>query len=86
MGNNLNCSCLETIALPGTDNEKSKQDRLSKLRMGNKFMKSALLGLTSQELQLNLNENGNAINWKTTEGAWQCSFGQIDLMKKKKKK
>lgn len=60
-------------------------ERLLVLKKGNKFVRNAYLGLTQQELFVNLSENTSAIQWKT-ENTWTSSEnGEIDLTSQVKK-
>lgn len=59
--------------------EKASNERVQILKTGNKFKRSAYLGLTSQDLIVNLSDDTSAIQWKT-ENTWtKAEHGEIDL-------
>lgn len=66
-------------------NEKAVNERIETLKAGNKFKRSAYLGLTSQDLFVCLSSDTSAIQWKT-ENTWtNGEHGEIDLTAQVKK-
>lgn len=63
------------------ENVKAKRERKDMLTKGDRFMRSALLGLSSQELHISLNANGIILNWKTLTASmlYKLECGEIDL-------
>uniref|UniRef100_A0A7S3M205 PH domain-containing protein n=1 Tax=Spumella elongata TaxID=89044 RepID=A0A7S3M205_9STRA len=85
MGQALSCACLEHMPMESTHDTNINNERLEVLKKGNKFMRNAYLGLTQQELFVNLSENTSAIQWKT-ENTWTTAEkGEIDLTSQVKK-
>jgi len=80
MGQTLNCACLDNMSLleEGAD-DKAAVERLETLKAGNKFKRSAYMGLSSQDLFVCLSDDTSAIQWKT-ENSWiKVENGEIDL-------
>lgn len=80
------CACFEHIALTDADDEeKVVNERLKMLTDGAKFTRKAYLGLTSQDIFVNLSDDRSALKWKT-ENTWTNSEnGEIDLTSQVKK-
>jgi hypothetical protein len=80
MGQTISCACFEHMSLlEDGGSEKASNERLQILKTGNKFKRSAYLGLTSQDLIINLSDDTSAIQWKT-ENTWtKAEHGEIDL-------
>jgi hypothetical protein len=86
MGQTIPCACFEHVNLADLDGEdKAVNERLKMLKDGGKFSRKAYLGLTSQDVLLNLSEDNSAIKWKT-ENTWtNAENGEIDLTSQVKK-
>lgn len=67
--------------------DSASKERVQLLQKGALFMRSALLGLSSKELHVQLSEDTSKIEWKaTSKSAWSAistgsgeEFGEIDL-------
>eukprot|EP01036_Dinobryon_divergens_P024154 gene24154-32571_t len=80
MGQSITCNCLENMELDPSSRGKAASERLDVLKKGNKFTRNALLGITSQELFIALNEETSALTWKTVNNKWtKESNGEVDL-------
>ena len=87
MGQDISCECLKqaivnTTHLVETENERSTRDRIAKLQSGSRFMRSLYLGMSSQELTVNLSEDTSLLEWKTVSAgllSGKIEHGQIDL-------
>lgn len=85
MGQALSCACLEHMPMESIHDENANKERLEILKKGNKFVRNAYLGLTQQDLFVNLSDDTSAIQWKT-ENTWTKSEnGEIDLTSQVKK-
>lgn len=85
MGQTLNCACLEHIQMESSHGDDASRERIDALKKGNKFMKSAYLGLTQQELFVRLSEDTSSLQWKT-ENTWtNPEHGEFDLTSQIKK-
>lgn len=81
----MTCECFENLNLDGTD-EKVVAERLLQLIQGDNFTKSALLGLSSQEIFIQLSQDYSTLKWKIAATTWsKDEFGEIDLTTKVKK-
>jgi hypothetical protein len=77
MGNNVGCACIEQ-ALTGSDS--AARVRIELLQKGNKFMRSALLGLTSKEMFVKLSDDTSFLEWKSSGGTFTAAeHGEVDL-------
>mmetsp|Transcript_9260 Transcript_9260/g.8276 ORF Transcript_9260/g.8276 Transcript_9260/m.8276 type:complete len:191 (-) Transcript_9260:91-663(-) len=82
MGQSLTCECFEGALGSGGN---AVKERLAILHKGNKFMRSAYLGLASQELTVKLSEDCSKIEWKVVSKTWTGDqYGEIDLTKQVK--
>lgn len=73
------------MPMESTHDTNINNERLEVLKKGNKFVRNAYLGLTQQELFVNLSDNTSAIQWKT-ENTWtKAENGEIDLTSQVKK-
>eukprot|EP01038_Epipyxis_sp_PR26KG_P004160 gene4160-5924_t len=88
MGQSLECACFENMFGNGADgNNKASQERVELLQKGNNFKRKAYLGLTMQDISINLSNDTSAIQWKTIppSGKWANMIpikeekGEIDL-------
>ena len=87
MGADISCECLKqaivsSTLLVETEHERSSRDRLSKLQSGARFMRSQYLGMSSQELIVNISEDTSLLEWKTVNAgliSGKIEHGQIDL-------
>ncbi len=79
----LDClACFEKgFNLVEDDETKAKLERSNKLMKGNKFLRTALLGLSKQELLLNLSEDKGSVHWKATTASMlmKIEYGAIVL-------
>ena len=79
----LDCfACFEKgFNLVEDDEAKAKLERSNKLMKGNKFLRTALLGLSKQELFLNLSEDKGSLHWKATTASMlmKIEYGAIVL-------
>ena len=79
----LDCfACFEKgFHLVEDDEAKAKLERSNKLMKGNKFLRTALLGLSKQELFLNLSEDKGSLHWKATTASMlmKIEYGAIVL-------
>lgn len=84
MGQALNCACLDNMNLleadPAKQVDNASLERLKVLQAGSKFKRNAMLGLTMQEVFLNLTEDASTVKWKT-EKSWTSKeeMGEIDM-------
>jgi hypothetical protein len=79
MGQTVTCECFENISFENAD-EKMIQERLQLLIKGDNFTRSALLGLTSKEVFVNLSEDHSCLKWKIEKTTWTSEeFGEFDL-------
>lgn len=86
MGQNLACSCFDQLSLLEDDEQDNGiQKRLQDLVIGNKFFRSVYLGMTLQELTVQLSENFTAIKWKSQNTWTKQEYGEIDLTSEVKK-
>ncbi len=47
---------------------------------GDKFLRSALLGLSSQELHIRISDDVSKVEWKVVNNTWSSNeWGEIDL-------
>lgn len=83
----MNCGeCFENLSLDGGADEKIVNERLQQLVQGDTFIKSALLGLSSQEIFIQLSQEHSILKWKIPATTWsKDEFGEIDLTTKVKK-
>lgn len=72
------CACFEQTLLEDAD-EKAVEERLKVLMTGDRFKRSAYLGLTQQDLYVNLSPDMAAIQWKTEKTWTKPEHGEIDL-------
>ena len=87
MGQVIDCSCLEGALGDSSSMDNATKERVALLQKGSLFMRSALLGLSSKELQVKLSDDMSKIEWKSTsKSAWSAlstgsgeEFGEIDL-------
>ena len=87
MGADVSCECLKqaivnSTHLVETEHERTNRDRISKLQCGSRFMRSQYLGISSQELIVNLSEDSSLLEWKTVNAgliSGKIEHGQIDL-------
>jgi hypothetical protein len=85
MGQSLNCACLEEMIPDALTEDSAVKERLDALKKGDRFTRSAYLGLSSQELLVNLSADFSAVQWKS-EASWGSSInGEIDLTSQIKK-
>ena len=79
----LDClACFEKgFNLVEDDETKAKLERSNKLMKGNKFLRTALLGLSKQELFLNLSADRGSLHWKATTASMlmKIEYGAIVL-------
>lgn len=74
------CSCFEG-AFSNLSESKASRDRLAALQKGSKFTRKALLGLSTQEISVNLSEDTSKIEWKTPATTFsKAEFGEVDLV------
>lgn len=84
MGQALNCACLDNMNLleadPAKQVDNATLERLKVLHTGNKFKRNAMMGLSMQEVFLNLTEDSSTVKWKA-EKTWTASeeIGEIDM-------
>lgn len=84
MGQALNCACLDNMNLleadPAKQVDNASLERLKVLQAGSKFKRNAMLGLTMQEVFLNLTEDASTVKWKI-EKSWTSKeeMGEIDM-------
>ena len=84
MGQALNCACLDNMHLleadPAKQVDSAALERLKVLQAGSKFKRNALLGLSMQEVFLNLTEDTSTVKWKA-EKTWTTKeeIGEIDM-------
>lgn len=79
MGNVLTCECLQG-ALFSKDELDAVKEKLQALQKGQTFLRSALLGLSSQEVFMKLSEDISKIEWKVVNNTWTANeYGEIDL-------
>jgi hypothetical protein len=77
MGQEMSCSCLEQAL--GIE-DKELKERLDTLKRGQKFMRSAFLGMAQREVFVNLSEDTSTIQWKTNKTTFSSEErGEIDL-------
>ena len=62
MGNSVDCSCIIQGLASGDD--RASRDRIEELQKGCKFLRKALMGLSSQEIYLRLSDDTSCIEWK----------------------
>lgn len=88
MGQSVPCACFEHMQLletEDTDAATAVNARLKELITGAKFTRKAYLGLSQQDLFVNLSEDLSAIQWRT-ENTWTTSEkGELDLTSQVKK-
>jgi hypothetical protein len=83
MGSDISCDCFAGVLPDGSDD--AMKERLLQLQKGEKFMRSALLGLTSKELNVKLSDDTSKIEWRaTSKSVWEIGssseeFGEVDL-------
>jgi hypothetical protein len=81
----LNCACLEHLPMESTHDDDATNEALAVLKKGDKFVRNAYLGLTQQDLFIQLSDDTSAFQWKT-ENTWTKSEkGEIDLTSQVKK-
>jgi len=80
MGQVLACKCFEGLAA-GVLGDNEAKERLYKLQKGGTFMRSILLGMSSQKIFVRLNDDATSVQWKTEPGSWAAEMGEIDLTK-----
>jgi hypothetical protein len=88
MGQSMSCACFEQLAAEaGLDDGQAAQERWRELTKEEKFTRAAMLGLSSQDIFVKLNDEFAAIKWRT-EKTWTSAaeFGEIDLTTIKKVK
>jgi hypothetical protein len=74
----VDCSCLVNgFSQLNTDDHQNL--KVSLLQQGNKFLRPALLGLTSQEVFVRLSDDTSHLAWKTTKSWTGEEKGQVDL-------
>lgn len=77
MGQDFSCACLEQ-AITGEDKE--FMIRVETLRKGQKFMRSAFLGMTQREVFLTLTEDNSTVQWKASKTTFSSEdIGEIDM-------
>lgn len=76
----MNCACFEQLAAEAGLDDGQSQERWRELTKEEKFTRPAMLGLSSQEVFVKLNDEFSAIKWRT-EKTWTSApeFGEIDL-------
>jgi len=87
MGADVSCECLKQVVINSTqlvetEKERVKRDSIAKLQSGSRFMRSTYMGMSSQELIVNLSEDTGLIEWKTVSAgllSGKIEHGQIDL-------
>ena len=87
MGADVSCECLKqavisTTQLMETEKEKVKRNSVAKMQSGSRFMRPTYLGMSSQELVVNLSEDTGLLEWKTVSAgliSGKIEHGQIDL-------
>mmetsp|Transcript_17803 Transcript_17803/g.17880 ORF Transcript_17803/g.17880 Transcript_17803/m.17880 type:complete len:182 (-) Transcript_17803:130-675(-) len=67
------CACLEEIK-----EDQFSRERIQMMQQGDKFMRSIYLGLSSQELTVNLSDDCAKICWKVN-GSSSNEQGEVDL-------
>lgn len=78
MGQADSCACLERAMNGGEDKE--AQERVQMLQRGEKFMRSAFLGISQRELYLTLSDDKGILRWKSNKTTWAAEEkGEIDL-------
>lgn len=78
MGQADSCGCFEKALGQQEDNE--ARERIIALQRGQKFMRSAFLGMTQREVFVNLSEDTSKIQYKSNKTTWQAEEkGEIDL-------
>jgi hypothetical protein len=71
--------------MESTHEDDATKQRQEELKKGNKFVRNAYLGLTQQELFVQLSDDMSALQWKT-ENTWtKAENGEIDLTSQVKK-
>ena len=83
----ISCECLKqaivsSTHLVETEHERISRDRVSRLRSGSRFMRSLYLGMSSQELVVNLSDDTSLLEWKTVNAGMisgKVEHGQVDL-------
>ncbi len=80
MGSVLSCeNCFAGGTLSSEEVDAAKE-RILRLQKGDKFLRSALLGLSSQELLLKLSDDMSKIEWKVVNNTWSSNeWGEFDL-------
>lgn len=77
MGQDISCACLEQ-ALSGEDKEFML--RVETLRRGQKFMRSAFLGMSQREVFLTLTDDNSTVQWKASKTTFSSEEkGEIDM-------
>jgi len=85
MGETFSCACLEEMVPEALTEDTAMKERLDVLKKGDKFTRSAYLGLSAQELTVQLSDDLSTVKWKS-ENSWGSSaFGEIDLTSEIKK-
>lgn len=85
MGNTFSCDCLEEMVPEALTEDSAMKERLEVLKKGDKFTRSAYLGLSSQEITVQLSDDLATIKWKSESSWGSSSFGEIDLTSQVKK-
>ena len=79
MGSVLSCENCWAGSVSTEDLDAAKE-RIARLQKGDKFLRSALLGLSSQELLLKLSDDISKVEWKIINNTWTSNeWGEIDL-------
>lgn len=84
----MDCSCVlpsfnfEALSSGSSNEDAEKKARRSLLVHGNNFLRTAYLGLSSQELSVSLSEDYSLVKWKTVSNSFLTNkpeFGEISL-------
>ena len=73
----LGCKCFEELG----SQEDAMKDRIETMQKGALFMRTILLGLSSQKISVRLSDDTSCIQWKTEPGAWSAEHGELDLVR-----
>jgi hypothetical protein len=68
----------------GDDGKQLLNDRLAKLKVGGRFLRKAMFGLSNKEVQVALSEDHTTLRWHDVDsGSWLGSIekGSVDLTK-----
>lgn len=83
MGDTMSCECFEQAIASATNSttglSKETLERLEQLKKGETFKKNILLGISKQELFVQLSDDTSALFWKINNTWTAEEHGQIDL-------